>query len=346
MNVMAKPSTIAVLCLLFTLSLAKPMATFAGRTCCSLGSPEGDATTPSCTTCWDDKYTKSKAGGYSEEQLDACRKDTASCIVCGEGNYEDKPAASDCDSGGGQWGVTSPLKCTLTPSPTKMFLTVGESMSLAPNLKRTPGDVAHYNANLSYTPTIKNIVIPTPAKTKGDRTTANSTMQTAVKGAAVGETSITLSANIDPFGIDEDRGYKDAYCKNSTQSILVSQPQACIPGAYCQTIDEKPFKTGSTFYCTMPPVPSQIVDDIKHSTGQTNLSIIYSQACDQIAKDTSKNVANYDQTLTSTNTDKIQFKNFTMKGSVSYQYSLQCSFRYCITGPGIKLCSPWGSPTN
>lgn len=327
---------------LFSLALVSPSASYAGRTCCTSGSREGEATDPSCfSVCWDDKYTKSSVGGANEADLAICEADD-NCVVCGrELGTSDYPAASDCNAGSGSGG---PLTCTIKPSPSNMYMTVGDSVALSPNLRRSPRH-SLYISNVNYSPVLAGIVSVNPASRRVYQSEDNAKLNTSVTGLAVGETSILLRGKVEPYGYDYDvLGLRTATCNNSTGSILVAEGLACVPGAVCQTTDGTAFASRKVFNCTMPTVTEGEYMRALGMTGAASLTPIYYQRCDLLDAN-NVNRGNYDQNITlarSAEQTSVTFKNFRLGGSASTEYTLKCSFKYCLTGTGINLCTAWG----
>lgn len=332
---------------LFVLSLVSPSVSYAGRTCCYAGSDAGDATNPSCVSkCSTTSYTKSTVGGFDPADIAICKSDP-SCVVCGDEDLDGVstkgyPAASDCDSSGDNSG--GKLTCTVRPQPSAMYMTVGDSVTLDPNIRRNPRH-SLYISNVTYSPILAGIVSVNPAKRRVYQTEDNAKLNTSVTGLAVGETSIRLLGKVEPYGYDYDvLGLRAATCNNSTGSILVAESLACVPGAVCQTIDGTPFATGKVFNCNMPTVTEGEYFRAIGMTGADSLTPVYYQRCDLIDSN-NINRGNYDQNLTvARNAEQttVTFKNFRIGGTTRAQYTLKCSFKYCLTATGVNLCTDWG----
>ncbi|RJR29342.1 hypothetical protein C4564_03325 [Candidatus Microgenomates bacterium] len=336
--------------IIFTVALFVPSDIFAGRTCCYSGGDAGDATDPSCVSkCSATLYTKSTVGGFDPADIAICKSDP-SCVVCGDEDLDGVsttgfPAASDCDSGGDN--SSGPLTCKINPQPKNMYMTVGDSVTLNPNLRRTPRH-SLYISNITYSPILAGIVSVNPAKRRVYQSEDNAKLNTSVTGLAVGETSIRLLGKVEPYGYDYDvLGLRTATCNNSTGSILVAEGLACVPGAVCQTTDGSVFATGKVFNCTMPTVTEGEYFRAIGMTGATSLTPIYYQRCDLLDVN-NVNRGNYDQNITlarSAEQTSVTFKNFRIGGTSRAQYTLKCSFKYCLTGAGINLCTAWGEAT-
>lgn len=336
--------------IIFTVALFAPTSAFAGRTCCPAGNrDEGDATKTCVDACSTTSYTKSTVGGVDPADIEICKQDS-SCVVCGVEELDGKstigyPAASDCDSGGDN--SSGPLTCRISPQPKNMYMTVGDSVTLNPNLRRNPRH-SLYISNLTYSPILSGIVSVNPAKRRVYQSEDNAKLNTSVTGVAVGETSIRVLGKVEPYGYDYDvLGLRTATCNNSTGSILVAEGLACVPGAVCQTTDGSAFATGKVFNCTMPTVTEGEYMRAIGMTGATSLTPVYYQRCDLLDAN-NVNRGNYDQNITlarSAEQTTVLFKNFRLGGTTRAQYTLKCSFKYCLTGTGINLCTAWGEAT-
>lgn len=266
---------------------------------CCYDPSKGETKCSADEACYTDRQVKNDCNGNGPEAPGGCHlcvspKVATACTVAGTGETN---------------------ACSITPNPSSVKVSVGESKIVSSTFKPANGSgfLPWDTFQVNYRSSSTSVFTDTPY------VTTVAPYNTNVKGLAVSPSaSMSITGGI----------YTNAALKYSCRAsigVSVVAPLACEVGVKCEVVGGGSLVKGAKMNCVLPlpTVPSEYLSQ----------TLTYEAKCDVYNGSTLTKASAL--SLTS-NVNGFQDM------SIDYTGTYKCMFRHCFTSADTRVCSTWG----